>query len=571
MGVLLITALVATTAPTGAASAPPSPPPATVPPPLGIAHNNDNNSNKAEKAAMRVTGGSFVFPPEAAFPPPAPTSRTSPSDSATTSSTSKARGGAYNAGSTTRRIMSNIKQPAQRALRPLIVSSVAGAAATGGWYRDDNDSEGGVSIAPPESLGVTNDQTAPPSPPSTTAITQTPPPTSTAASTYTSSSSSITKTSSPLSPTKQISSQRSLSPEAIMYMSLLALQFGLQPILVRRFTPQNICRSSVVMVQEMVKFLIGFGIYFSDIGGVAAKEKRSKELNSWNVKTWLALAGLPAALYTVQNMASLLAYQNLEALTFNVLNQTKILSAALCCFLVMGKKQSKMQMASLLMLLSSALIIEKIVTLDSFAKLLFVGGGAGGSGLIEVIKGTFMSLRHMSFSRHVTHGVIPVLLASFISGLAGALTQKNLQGATKSGEKKEPRNAYLFSMEMNVASVIILVASMFFTADGKKIISSGFFHNWTPQTLIPVLTNSIGGIIVGLVTKHAGSVRKGFALIFGLLLSGIIQAGSVGIAKEHMIGGAVAAISLWLHTSNPHKPVQQRQQEQRRRVAMATA
>ena len=46
-------------------------------------------------------------------------------------------------------------------------------------------------------------------------------------------------------------------------MSLLALQFGIQPILVRKFTPQTIVRSSVVLVQELVKFGIAGAIYFS--------------------------------------------------------------------------------------------------------------------------------------------------------------------------------------------------------------------------------------------------------------------------------------------------------------------
>jgi hypothetical protein len=46
-------------------------------------------------------------------------------------------------------------------------------------------------------------------------------------------------------------------------MSLLAIQFGIQPILVRKFTPQTIVRSSVVLVQELVKFGIAGAIYLS--------------------------------------------------------------------------------------------------------------------------------------------------------------------------------------------------------------------------------------------------------------------------------------------------------------------
>lgn len=241
--------------------------------------------------------------------------------------------------------------------------------------------------------------------------------------------------------------------------------------------------------------------------------------------SWLSVAGIPAALYSVQNLASLQAYQNLDSLTFNVLNQTKTLSAALCCYLVMGRRQSKMQMVALLLLLVSALVMEKIVTVD-----ILLGHDT-------------ISIQNMD-SKHLTQGVMPVLLASFISGLAGALCQKNLQGSGG-------RNPYLFSMELCAASTMILLASLPVSPDGQRIQENGFWHGWTPSTLIPILTNSIGGILVGLVTKYAGSVRKGFAIIFGMFLSGLAQAPSTGVSMEQLTGGGLAAMSLWLHALNP--------------------
>jgi UDP-sugar transporter A1/2/3 len=71
-----------------------------------------------------------------------------------------------------------------------------------------------------------------------------------------------------------------------------------------------------------------------------------------------------------------------------------------------------------------------------------------------------------------------------------------------------------------------------------------------PTILIPILTNSVGGILVGLVTKHAGSVRKGFALIFDLLLSGAIQAGGTGVSPAQIVRGLLAATSMWLHAKH---------------------
>jgi UDP-sugar transporter A1/2/3 len=254
------------------------------------------------------------------------------------------------------------------------------------------------------------------------------------------------------------------------------------------------------------------------------------EFPGWKVSTWATVAFLPAALYAVQNIAALQAYQNLDSLTFNVLNQTKTLSAALCCYLVMGRTQSPVQVMSLFLLLLSALVMERLVPLDS----LFSADVS-----IEIPEWG---------SQHWTHGVAPIMVASFISGLSGALSQKNLQS------QGGGRNPYLFSMELCAASALILSFSLVISPDGKRIAEEGFWHGWTLQTMIPILTNSIGGIIVGLVTKYAGSVRKGFALILGIFLSGLVQAmlqPDVGVSKEQAAGGVLAALSLWIHATNP--------------------
>lgn len=49
-------------------------------------------------------------------------------------------------------------------------------------------------------------------------------------------------------------------------------------------------------------------------------------------------------------------------------------------------------------------------------------------------------------------------------------------------------------------------------------------QGWTRLTWVPILTQAWGGIIVGLVTKHAGGVKKGFALIAGIALTAFVQA-----------------------------------------------
>ena len=249
---------------------------------------------------------------------------------------------------------------------------------------------------------------------------------------------------------------------------------------------------------------------------------------------------VPAGLYAVQNLSALMAYQNLDALTFNVLNQTKTLSAAICCYFVMGRSQSLVQSAALVLLLLSALVMEGIVPLPGMSSSNDDSASPSNNNNSETTK--------QWETRHLVNGVLPILLASFLSGLAGALSQQNLQKAGGG------RNPYLFSMELCVASVLILTTSLAVSPDGKRILEQGFWQGWTPLTFIPIAVNSAGGIVVGLVTKYAGSVRKGFALIFGILLSGIAQAvwqPETTIKPEQIAGGVLAALSLYLHATNP--------------------
>ena len=53
--------------------------------------------------------------------------------------------------------------------------------------------------------------------------------------------------------------------KALTYMCLLSLQFGLQPTLTRNFTPDGVCRSTVVLMQEILKFF--FALIMLKISG----------------------------------------------------------------------------------------------------------------------------------------------------------------------------------------------------------------------------------------------------------------------------------------------------------------
>lgn len=76
------------------------------------------------------------------------------------------------------------------------------------------------------------------------------------------------------------------------------------------------------------------------------------------------------------------------------------------------------------------------------------------------------------------------------------------------------------------------------------------------KTWVPIVSNGFGGILVGLVTKYQGAVVKSFAMIFGMVISGVLQQMILskeggGVTREQQAGAIFGAISLYLHASYP--------------------
>ena len=55
-----------------------------------------------------------------------------------------------------------------------------------------------------------------------------------------------------------IGSKTGTNHKAYVYMILLAIQFGIQPIISRRYTSPAINKSTVLLVQEIVKFIMAY-------------------------------------------------------------------------------------------------------------------------------------------------------------------------------------------------------------------------------------------------------------------------------------------------------------------------
>ncbi|MCO5558268.1 hypothetical protein L7F22_011847 [Adiantum nelumboides] len=263
-------------------------------------------------------------------------------------------------------------------------------------------------------------------------------------------------------------SQSLLSSRALIYMVLLSFQYGAQPLLSKRFSGKDVIVSSAVISCEWAK--VSFALIFMAWDGTLWS--LGKE---WTFSGALIASGLPAAMYALQNSLLQLGYRHLDSLTFSMLNQSKLLFTALFMFLILRIRQSSHQVGALAVLLGASL-------------LLCVGESSSSSRSSNAHAEAMLS------------GVLPTLIASVLSGLASTLCQWAAQ--------VKRRSSYLMTIEMSAIGTFCLLISMLWSPDGQAVRQHGFFYGWTLYTIIPVITNAIGGILVGLVTTAAGGVRK---------------------------------------------------------------
>ena len=159
------------------------------------------------------------------------------------------------------------------------------------------------------------------------------------------------------------SSRASLDSSAAMgavFCVLLALQYALQPFLKVYIAPET-HKVSLVLGTEVAKILIAGAMIAVDGPGALART-----FADWTPKA-ASLSVLPSLVYAVQNYLLVVGASSLDSVTFNCLNQSKLVSTAACVYVVFGVRQSLTQTLALGGLLVAAVIKYADNILKAFA------------------------------------------------------------------------------------------------------------------------------------------------------------------------------------------------------------
>lgn len=239
---------------------------------------------------------------------------------------------------------------------------------------------------------------------------------------------------------------------------------------------------------------------------------------------------VPALLYTIQNTLQYVAVSNLDAATFQVTYQLKILTTAIFSVLMLGRSLSARKWFSLVLLIVGVSIIQ---VPQSIAPTTTTDANSWPRTLEDIRKmgsEAASKLSH-SASHASTHsdgaagmdrrvGLFAVLVACALSGLAGVTFEKILKTSTSA----KNTTLWVRNCQLSFWSLFPALFLGVMWKEGEAIAKTGFFAGYNWVVWLAILFQAAGGVIVALVINYADNIAKNFATSVSIVLSCVASA-----------------------------------------------
>ncbi|XP_075895568.1 solute carrier family 35 member A3a [Nelusetta ayraudi] len=198
---------------------------------------------------------------------------------------------------------------------------------------------------------------------------------------------------------------------------------------------------------------------------------------------------IPSGIYTLQNNLLYVALSNLDAATYQVTYQLKILTTALFSVSMLGRKLGMYQWISLLILMA-------------------------GVALVQWPSDSAATSQEASSASSQFVGVVAVLVACCSSGFAGVYFEKIL--------KESKQSVWIRNIQLGMFGLVFGTFGMLLY-DGQKVWESGMLQGYNTITWAVVLLQALGGLVIAAVIKYADNILKGFATSISIILSTLIS------------------------------------------------
>jgi UDP-sugar transporter A1/2/3 len=325
-------------------------------------------------------------------------------------------------------------------------------------------------------------------------------------------------------PVKNVSPASIVSRTGLMVLVLLAVQNCSKNLLMRYVMKDSpkFLTSAAVLASEFIKLTLSvLYIVFVDKKPIKSISQYLKD----DMRNTLLLA-VPASAYNLQMSLEYVALTNLDAATFSVLVQTKLLFTATFAAVVLKKQLKYIQIISLVLLTVGVMLCNM-------------------PSKPQADDGTSA----YTFDAKTTRGITATLGIALSSGFASVYTEKVIKGQRRPSSTTSSEYGLAYSQVQLALMSLATIGLYACMKDFREIVRFGLFHNFSGPAYLSVFNSAIGGLIVAGVLKYADSVLKGYAtaisVIFTGLLSMLIFGTELGIVYFMGIINVVTAVVLY--------------------------
>jgi UDP-galactose transporter len=272
---------------------------------------------------------------------------------------------------------------------------------------------------------------------------------------------------------------------------------------------QRYLTSTAVLMNEVLKLAIASAIAFRDTSrnlpnASYSSVARTLYNQAFSSDSWKL--AIPAALYTFQNSLQYIAVSNLDAATFQVTYQLKILTTAIFSVTMLRRRLSGKQWLSLVILMVGV----AVVTVFSSSNHSSPSHSHSGHQKRDLKSTQALTSKNPPMNSAI--GLMAVITACATSGLAGVYFEKVLKDSAKV-------TLWVRNVQMSFYSLFpaLFIGCIF--KDGREIQKIGFFAGYNNVVWAAIICQAVGGLLVALVVNYADNIAKNFATSISIILS----------------------------------------------------
>lgn len=304
-----------------------------------------------------------------------------------------------------------------------------------------------------------------------------------------------------------------INSEHLKYISLITLtiQNAALNLTMRaaKTQPEKFSNAVAVTVSEILKFFTCLVFLWYEDNFCLDRTIQSIRVNILNNYMDTLKVAVPSLVYYIQNNLLYVASTHLDAATGQVIYQLKILTTAIFSVTMLGKRLTKIQWLSLVILFLGVALIERLAVSEpnNIDKISTTNDlNTNNSHHSEAVPRAIVPKDH----ENPTIGFMAVLIACCLSGFAGVYFEKILKNSNVS--------LWIRNIQLSFLSIPFGLFQVFII-DYADLSEEGFWKGFTPLTWLCILLQVQGGLLVALVVKFANNILKGFATSLAIVIS----------------------------------------------------